>query len=134
MLPTPFGDAGTLYRWFILKLPARRRWPVVRKIVDFWFPVHWRFRDSLFAQRVIRRFSPLRFYYPDLPFRDRETHYQWSLLDTHDSTTDYYKHLRSVEQIRAQLERLGAVDLQVDVGGNGVEAYAVKPEASRSVD
>ena len=134
MLPTPFGDAGTLYRWFILKLPARRRWPVVCKIVDFWFPVHWRFRDSLFAQRIIRRFSPLRFYYPDLPFRDRETHYQWSLLDTHDSTTDYYKHLRSVEQIRAQLERLGAVDLQVDVGGNGVEAYAVKPEASRSVD
>ena len=126
-LPPPFGSAGIVYRWLALKLPARKRFPFIKRMVDFWFPVHWRFRDSLLAQRVIRRFSPVHFYYPDLPLKDRQMFYEWALLDTHDSTTDYYKHLRCPEQIRATLERLGAIDIQVTLGGNGIEAFAVKP-------
>jgi 2-polyprenyl-3-methyl-5-hydroxy-6-metoxy-1,4-benzoquinol methylase len=127
LLPTPIGDAGSLYRWFILRMPAKKRLGVVRKLTDFWFPVHWRWRDSVFMQRVIRRFSPLRFYYPMFPLRDRTMHYEWSLLDTHDSTTDYYKHLRSVPQIDGLLRDLGATDVEAWVGGNGVEARARKP-------
>ncbi|MCA1654223.1 MAG: class I SAM-dependent methyltransferase [Sphingomicrobium sp.] len=130
LLPTPIGDAASLYRWFILRMKPEQRWPVVQRVSDFWFPIHWRFRGSLFAQRIIRRFSPLRFYYPDLPLKDREMHYQWSLLDTHDSTTDHFKHLRSPEQIRASLEQLGAMDIRVSIGGNGVEAYAIKPKTT----
>lgn len=128
-LPTPIGDAGTLYRWFVLRMAPENRLAAVKKITDFWFPVHWRFRNSLFAQRFIRRFSPVRFYYPDLPLKGRETHYQWSLLDTHDTTTDHFKHLRSVDQIRTTLEQLGAEQIRADIGGNGVEAFAVKPLA-----
>lgn len=126
-LPTPIGDAASLYRWLILRLPPARRAGAVKKIVDFWFPLHWRWRDSLMAQRLIRRFSPLRFYYPDLPLTGREMHYQWSLLDTHDSTTDHYKHLRSPARIHAVLSALGAEQIAVTVGGNGVEAWCVKP-------
>ncbi len=127
-LPTPIGDAASLYRWVILRLPQASRARIVQRIVDFWFPVHWRWRDSLLMQRLIRRLSPLRFYYPDLPLRDREMHYQWSLLDTHDSTTDHYKHLRSPDSIRATLTRLGAEQINVSVGGNGVEAWCIKPQ------
>ncbi len=126
-LPTPFGDAASLYRWITLRLKPAARAAFVGRVTDFWFPVHWRFRRSLTAQRIIRRFSPVRFYYPDLPLRDRAMHYQWSLLDTHDSTTDVFKHLRSPDQIRAVLERLGAIDIHVAIGGNGVEAWCVKP-------
>ena len=90
--------------------------------MDFWFPIHWRFRNSLLAQRIIRRFSPVHFYYPDLRLRDRKMHYEWSLLDTHDSTTDYYKHLRRPEEIRAVLEQLGGKDIDISISGNGIEA------------
>ncbi len=126
-LPTPIGDAASVYRWAILRLPPERRAGIVQRIVDFWFPVHWRWKDSLTMQRLIRRFSPLRFYYPDLPLKDRAMHYEWSLLDTHDSTTDYFKHLRGPEAIRATLESLGAEQIKVEIGGNGVEAWCVKP-------
>lgn len=127
-LPTPVGDAGSLYRWITLRIPAGWRHNFVKAVTNFWFPVHWTFRDSLLAQRIIRRFSPVRFYYPDLTLKDREMYYEWSLLDTHDSTTDVYKHLRSPQQIRNLLESLGAENIIVDMGGNGVEAYCTRPE------
>lgn len=127
LLPTPIGDAGSVYRWFILRMPEKKRLGIVQKLTDFWFPVHWKWRDSYLMQRVVRRISPLRFYYPDMPLRDREMHYEWSLLDTHDSTTDYYKHLRSPKQITDTLAKLGAVDIVAAIGGNGVEARARKP-------
>lgn len=126
-LPTPVGDAASVYRWLTLRLPARWRYKFVERVTNFWFPIHWRFKDSLLTQRVIRRFSPVRFYYPELERNDRELHYSWSLLDTHDSTTDFYKHLRSVEQITAILESLGATEIVADKGGNGVEAWCRKP-------
>ncbi|MDE2595725.1 MAG: class I SAM-dependent methyltransferase [Sphingomonadales bacterium] len=127
LLPTPVGDAASLYRWFILRMAPEKRAGVVERITDFWFPWHWRFRDSYLLQRVVRRLSPVRFYYPDMALKDRDMHYRWSQLDTHDSTTDVFKHLRRPEQIRATLEGLGARDIHVWIGGNGVEAWGVKP-------
>ena len=51
------------------------------------------------------------------------------LLDTHDALTDYYKHLRTREEIEASLRSCGLVDLEVSYGGNGVEARARMPVA-----
>jgi hypothetical protein len=48
----------------------------------------------------------------------------WSVLDTHDSLTDYYKHLRSEAQIEQSLRACGFSRVQVWRGGNGVEARA----------
>src|SRR4051812_24646692 len=39
-LPPPLGDAEKLYRRIVLALPSRKRWPVVKKLVDFWFPLY----------------------------------------------------------------------------------------------
>lgn len=127
VLPPPFGEAIALYRRAILALPKRLRFRTVRALTNFWFPVHWKFRDSAMAQRVLRRLSPVLFYYPQIPLRDRNMYYQWALLDTHDATTDYYKHRRTVVQIERFLEGLGAVDIVVAAGGNGVEAFCKKP-------
>ena len=96
-------------------------------MTDFWFPIHWRYRDSLLCQRILRRLSPVHFYYPELGLLDRSMYYEWALLDTHDATTDVYKHFRSVDQIRLVLENLGANNIQVTVGGNGIEASCAKP-------
>lgn len=126
VLPPPFGESIALYRQLILRLPRKVRFKFVKALTDFWFPWHWRFKDSLFIQRVLRRVSPVLFYYPDIKLRDRQMYYDWALLDTHDATTDFYKHRRTVNQIRNCLEEIGATNIVVQAGGNGVEAFCRK--------
>jgi 2-polyprenyl-3-methyl-5-hydroxy-6-metoxy-1,4-benzoquinol methylase len=127
ILPPPIGVAEVIYRRALLSTPIKERFALVKKIVDFWFPIHWKYKDSLIMQRTLRRVSPVHFYYPDLPLKSKELHYEWALLDTHDGTTDYYKHHRSVKQIYNYLKSLGGGDLVVREGGNGVEAFCKKP-------
>jgi hypothetical protein len=62
--------------------------------------------------------------YPQL---SDELQLEWCKLDTHDSLTDFYKHLRTVQQIRTTLERLGGQDIHCSPGGNGIEARCRKP-------
>lgn len=125
-LPPPIGVAGMVYRWIILRLPAERRFQVVKRIVDFWFPIQWRFRDSRLAQFVLARFSPVVMYYPHFGLRDEAMYYEWMLLDTHDALTDTYKHRRTPGEMRRFLRTL-CPDLVVTAGGNGVEAFCRKP-------
>jgi SAM-dependent methyltransferase len=126
-LPPPLGGAGTLYRHWILRLPPEKRWPAVKRLVDFWFPIYWRHRDSRWARRVLARLGGINFYYGELPLGSREAFYEWALLDTHDALTDVFKRFRNVGSIRHTLERLGATDIHVWEGGNGVEAWCRKP-------
>lgn len=129
-LPPPIGVAGMVYRWAILRLPAERQFGVVKRIVDFWFPLMWRLRDSKLAQFVIARFSPVVMYYPYFGLRDRQMYYEWMLLDTHDALTDTYKHRRTVGGMRRFLRTLHpapASNPVVTAGGNGVEAFCRKP-------
>lgn len=57
----------------------------------------------------------------------------WALLDTHDTLTDAYKHLRSQEQIETHLQRCGMESVQAWVGGNGIEAHARKSAAASNL-
>lgn len=127
VLPPPIGGAENLYRWLILKLPIEFRFKMVKAITDFWFPVHWLFRDFSWIQRILVRLSPVHFYYSDYKLRDRQMYYEWALLDTHDGTTDFYKHYRNESQIYEHLVKVGAEDIVVNVAGNGVEAFCRKP-------
>jgi SAM-dependent methyltransferase len=129
-LPPPIGDAGKAYRKLVLALPQEKRWPAVKRIVDFWFPVYWRFRHSRWARRILARIAGMNFYYGELPLTSREALYEWALLDTHDALTDTYKRFRTVNQIRGTLQGLGATHIAVWEGGNGVEAVCEKPGES----
>lgn len=122
LLPPPIGGAEKFYRLITLKLPAASRYKFIKAVTDFWFPVHWFFRGSFFVHRILRRLSPVHFYYFDFKLRDKQMYYEWALLDTHDGTTDHFKHYRNEDQIKETLEKVGAVDIEVSVGGNGVEA------------
>ena len=77
-------------------------------------------RTFLYYSPIIDGHEP----YPGLT--SRQLH-EWAVLDTHDGHTDFYKHLRSVEQIRDCLESLEMQDIHVSRGGNGVEARATAP-------
>jgi hypothetical protein len=47
-------------------------------------------------------------------------------LDTHDTLTDYYKHLRSAEEIKQALINCRMTDIKVAYAGNGVEVTAIR--------
>lgn len=129
-LPPPIGVAGMVYRWAVLRLPTEHQFAVVKRVVDFWFPLMWRLRDSKLAQFVIARFSPVVMYYPHFGLRDEAMYYEWMLLDTHDALTDRYKHRRTLGEMRRFLRTLvpaPASDPVVTAGSNGVEAFCRKP-------
>lgn len=127
LFPPPIGGAQELYRHIILRLPAKWRLQVTNMIVDFFFPLHWRLRHSPVGKRFLSRISPVCFHYSNFGLTNRKTVYEWALLDTHDGTTDVYRHLRSVRQISAYLTNLGATEMTVRQAGNGVEAFCRKP-------
>jgi SAM-dependent methyltransferase len=130
-LPPPLGSAEKLYRKLILRLPPERRWPAVKRLVDFWFPLYWRTRESRWARRILTRVAGIHFYYGEIDLGSRERHYEWALLDTHDGMTDTFKRFRTVSSIRRTLEALGAVDIDARHGGNGVEAWCRRPDDSQ---
>ena len=125
-LPPPIGQALGLYRRIILNLPKSSRFKIVKKLVDFWFPFHWRFRKNYLITRLLRRLSPVIFHYEDLSLKDKEMYYEWSLLDTHDSTTDYFRHMKNSKQIKNILKSLGAKEIVINEAGNGIEASCIK--------
>jgi hypothetical protein len=88
--------------------------------------VHWLFKDSVIAQQILLRISPVRFYYPWLGLKDKQMYYEWALLDTHDGSTDKYKHYATEAKIKNLLTNIGASQILVWSGGNGVEATCKK--------
>jgi SAM-dependent methyltransferase len=127
-LPPPIGQALGIYRKIVLSLQSSKRFKFVKRLVDFWFPFHWTFRNNFIMTRLLRRLSPVIFHYEYLTLKDKDMYYQWSLLDTHDSTTDYYRHTRTKLQIKKFLMSLEAKQISVNEGGNGIEASCVKKD------
>jgi 2-polyprenyl-3-methyl-5-hydroxy-6-metoxy-1,4-benzoquinol methylase len=125
-LPPPFGQALEIYRFFILKFKKKYRFKIIKKIVDFWFPIHWKFKKNYFMTRILRRLSPVIFYYGSLPLKDKNMHYEWSLLDTHDSTTDYYRNLTTFKKIKKILNEIGAANIVFSKNGNGICVSCMK--------
>ena len=127
ILPPPIGVATFLYRPFILLISNQHRFKIIKKIFDFWFPVHWKYRKSIFIQRILRRVSPVHFYYNSLSLKNKKMFYDWGLLDTHDSLTDFYKHHRSLKQIESQLKDKKCQKIKFYINTmDGVEGTAIK--------
>jgi SAM-dependent methyltransferase len=118
-----------LYRLFLKDMPPAKSKRITDRLVSIFFPLHWRVRNLRPAQMLLSRVSPCLVYLQAFPQLGREQHYEWCRLDTYDSLTDYYKHLRTTNQIRATLASLHAQDIWVSPGGNGVEARCRKSES-----
>jgi 2-polyprenyl-3-methyl-5-hydroxy-6-metoxy-1,4-benzoquinol methylase len=117
-----------LMRPVLKRLPPAQGLRATQVLTNLFFPLHRAVRKRRSIQHILSRISPLITYYHAFPELDDKHQYEWALLDTHDSLTDYYKHLRNREQITATLSRLGARNVSVTNGGNGVEARCQKPE------
>lgn len=119
-----------LLRPILKRVAPARGLAVTKALTRTFFPLHRAVRHAKPLQMVLSRFSPLLTYYHLFPQLSDELQYEWAELDTHDSLTDFYKHLRSAGSIRATLQALGARNVWVQKGGNGVEARCQKPPKS----
>ena len=127
ILPPPIGVATFLYRPFILLINNQHRFKIIKKIFDFWFPVHWKCRKSILLQRILRRISPIHFYYNSLNLKNKKMYYEWGFLDTHDSLTDFYKHHRNLKQIQSHLKKKKCQKIKFYINPmDGVEGTAIK--------
>lgn len=112
----------------ILKRLSPRSGMVASEVLTkAFFPLHRLVRKRRWMQILLSRVSPLLTYYQAYPQLEDRLQYEWALLDTHDHLTDYYKHFRTVSQIKRSLAAMGAEDIWVARGGNGVEARCRKP-------
>ena len=123
----PIGGFGNLFRHIVLSFPQSWRKSISDAFVKFWFPIHWKFKDSQIMQQLLLRITPVRFYYPWLKLETKEAYFKKALCDTHDGSTDLYQHRRTVSQIRKCLEELEGIEkCHAFKGGNGVLAWAEK--------
>ena len=126
-------------RSFLRIVPSRYKLALVKGIVFLIWPIHQIFHafidpEIFTSNRFIRAL-----YYTLLklsPAVDHKIAYgeltssilkQWSILDTHDTLTDRYKHLNSKRSAQALLRSAGFTQVKVNLGGNGLESRAVKP-------
>jgi 2-polyprenyl-3-methyl-5-hydroxy-6-metoxy-1,4-benzoquinol methylase len=114
------------YRLVLKRLPPSTAKRVTDRLVDVFFPIHWAVRGFQPAQMLLSRVSPCPVYFRKFPQLSREQHLELTRLDTFDSNTDHYKHLRTARQIRTALEDLGAIEIHVERGGNGIEGRCRK--------
>jgi 2-polyprenyl-3-methyl-5-hydroxy-6-metoxy-1,4-benzoquinol methylase len=119
--------SASLYRRYLKKLTAEKTLAYTTKMVDKHLPWHKRFSGSKIMSVIWNRISPVISYYRSIPQLNEDHQYEWALLDTHDSLTDWHKNFRNKKQIAQTLIKLGAIDIWCEYGGNGVEARCKKP-------
>jgi len=115
-----------LVRPVVKRLPSKARMKTCEALVSFFFPIHKSFRKNILAQHIFSRVSPITTYFHAYPQLPEHLQWEWSILDTHDSLTDWNKHLRTMKQIESVLKDIGAIKIEVLKGGNGVEARCYK--------
>lgn len=118
-----------LLRPVLKRLPPAQGIAATKALTRWFFPLHRAVRRHKPLQMLLSRASPILTYFHALPELSDEHQYEWAELDTHDSLTDWYKRLRSRRSIRRTLTALGAQDLWVERGGNGIEARGRRPAA-----
>lgn len=129
----PTALSRRLLRPVLIRLPASVSTPLTLAMARALLPLHRFSRSRRRGVWRLRRFllkhSPLLDHFDDYPQLGEKLVGEWSVLNTHDTLTDRYKHLRSAEEIRDSLAACGLTDIEVSYGGNGVEARARAPLA-----
>ena len=121
-----YSTLTPLYRAILKELKPYSSKKIVDALVNFFFPLHWSLRNNFIMNWLLHRISPLIVYMKDFPEKDKQFHYEWSKLDTYDQLTDYYKHLKTSNQIKKIFNTLDIEDTWITMGGNGIEARAKK--------
>lgn len=114
-------------RPFVKRLHPEAALRFTRMLVRILLPLHRAVRKVYFLNSILYRISPLVTFLNQYPEWSDELQREWALLNTHDMLTAWYLHRLSASRIERILKNLGAVDVQVTLGGNGVEARCRRP-------
>ena len=123
-------------RAILIRLPSDIAYRISKVIATSLWPFHrllWKIRNLPVLGKlrfVFLQLSPVVDYHDSYFALGPKLLREWAILDTHDTLTDVYKHLRSAEDIADHLQRCGMVGIQTAYAGNGVEARAWKPSVS----
>ncbi|MFM8331712.1 MAG: class I SAM-dependent methyltransferase [Candidatus Methylumidiphilus sp.] len=132
-----YGYPVTLSRYLLRsvlkKFPGKAALIFCKILTAVLWPVHrllWlgrRFVVIKLLRKIFLYLSPIVDYQDDYPQLGAKLLRIWATLDTHDTLTDYHKHLRNVDEIREHLLKCGMENIEAYYAGNGVEARARKP-------
>ena len=123
------GHYLSLYFFYwscIKRLKPQNQLKVTEFLTKIFFPIHWYFKDRPSMQFLLRRISPISFYY-GLFDLTKEQHYDFSRLDTHDKNTDHYKRHLTERGLVKVITKFKFEQYEVNHRGNGLECIAVKP-------
>lgn len=132
-----YGYPLTLSRWilraFLLRMPKAFSLQFCKILTTLVWPFHkmfWRgkkFSIVNIMRSIFLYLSPVVDYHDAYPQLGPKLLKTWATLDTHDTLTDFYKHLRSAEEIKNHLQQCGMIEIEAVYAGNGVEVRARKP-------
>jgi len=114
------------FRFLLKRISPKKAFFISGYLVKIFLPLHKLGRRSRVWQAIMRRTTPIVSYYNDFPNLSDELQKEWSLLDTHDNLTDYYKHFTSKKELEGLLKDLGLYNVGCWVGGIGIEGRGQK--------
>ncbi len=121
-----------LFRAVMKHMQPRQTLRITEWLTKHLLPVHQAVAGKPLLHGIVCRLSPLATIYAHYPeLRQRDLH-EWTMLDTHDALTDWFKHFRSADQVRQILGSLGGTDISSTYGGNGVEARCRRPQVRQA--
>lgn len=135
----PYTSSRKFLRSFLRIVHSRCELALVKGIVFLLWPIHQIFHAFIDSQIFTSNRFVRTSYYTLLrlsPAVDHKIAYgeltssilkQWSIVDTHDTLTDRYKHLNSKRSAQALLRSAGFTQVKMNSGGNGLESRGVKP-------
>ena len=125
---THIGHYTSLYLvyWMIIKrIPKKFQLSVTNLLTKIFFPIHWVFRKHSLIQYLLRRISPISFYYGMFDL-NKDQHYELSKLDTHDKNTDHYKRMVSEKQLNKMINKFCFKKFKIFKGGTGLQCIIEK--------
>jgi 2-polyprenyl-3-methyl-5-hydroxy-6-metoxy-1,4-benzoquinol methylase len=106
--PSYYTKTALPLRLVLKRLDPEVGLKITEKLVELLHPLHQRSRRRHWQQALLSRVSPVVAYFHAYPELSDQQQFEWSLLDTHDSLTDFHRHLRWPSQTRRLLASLGA--------------------------
>ena len=125
---THIGHYTSLYLvyWMIIKrIPKKFQLRVTNLLTKIFFPIHWVFREYSLIQYLLRRISPISFYYGMFDL-NKDQHYELSKLDTHDKNTDHYKRMVSEKKLNNIVKKFNFLEFTIFQGGTGLQCIIKK--------
>ena len=115
-----------LCRFLIKRMTPERGLRATTRLVDLFLPFYRAARNSPFLLFLLSKILPLHTGYHHPQLNDRQQ-YEYALLNTHDGLTDWYNRSRTERQIERILTDLGAEQIEVFRGSNGVVGRCRRP-------